>query len=88
MQYAVGTAPLDPVYARHRQYQWKQHRIDLRDRAPGDDRQPASEAVMYRQQGIVQSGRDDHRIGRGRQIDQRAIEIEEKSMTWPIQVLQ
>ena len=57
------------------------HRLD---RPAGDDRQRAVHRVSQRGQGFRQTGGHDHRIRRRREVDQRAVHIEQQrgAMEW------
>lgn len=76
------------MHARHRQDQGRQHGIDLRHGTPGDKRQRTAMAFGQQRQRFNDTWRHMDAIGRGRQVDQGAVEVEEDGCPGRTQQLQ
>ncbi len=66
------------VLARHREHRIAEQRIDGLDRTPGDDGNRVAQQSPQLMQHLAQSRWHNHRIRPRRDIQQRAVEIEQQ----------
>ena len=80
---AVGGAPVEPVLAGDRQREPGEQPVGIGDRAPGDERDRAGERARQRRQQRCDGGVDADRVGRGGELEQGAVDVEEQRRSRP-----
>ncbi len=72
-------SPLYPVQPGRIEQAWRQKTVDLRDRPSTDDGERTAEAPPQRLEILDQPRLHFHCIGRGRDVDEGAVEVEKES---------